>query len=380
MNINTSMSYESTQLNNKKIPPDINAFDGSVFEDIDKLTSTKEGVSSNISSKAQFLFNLQSHAHTLNSSERENFANAMEDVGSELFERDFIDVIRTPSASSQLNLSGLAVSIEAQKGIDFGIVENDEKVEVLMTGKITPYHQSAKSAGYDIPLRGNLIDDLEQLSTQTESELSKQDSLTLKVAFEGAISGATNQQADWYSILDTHHKFEKASMAIDGLEISEELGTKYTSLLAEIKSATYAISQQRIDESEQNLLTGVQFKEEGKEGIEMMKQGIELSKQYGEYLSKNGGLLEGSEHKYKSLLRESSFIESPSSDMLTGTMDWLKEDDQIFQEVSIDQGWTKNTNKIINNEARNFNYEQSTIASNQFINAINSYIQVSKEV
>jgi len=372
-----SASYAGNAVNSQVNFDKLQSFDEQFFDDVDKETSTKEGVSANLSSQAQFMFSLQVHAANLNDEDRTEFADAVQKTQNPLFDDAFIDDLKVSHYFAP-NIDPESIK---PSSIDIH-PKSDEIPEIIVTsvGKISEFTKPYQIQGMDdgTHIINELNESLEELSVHADAQLSKQDAATMKGTFQNAIVATNNQQSDWYSMLKTHHQFDLASQAIEKLPLSEDLKTGYELFLSHLKDVTYAVSEIAIKESE-SFLDRLPQKYHGdiEVDIQKMKEGVEVSKKFGEYLESNNNSLKGSEDVFKGLINTTQIMDKPSSIELSGTMNWLEDDADYFQFKMIDKEFIQEIPKRLPSEAITFHQNQSTNISNQFIDAINSYIEVS---
>lgn len=352
-------------------------FNENSFAEIDKESASKDGFSTSISSKGQFLLNIQVYASGLDEDQRNLFVSGIEKTSSHIFEVNFLNSLKNPNSSPVIDEERSIVT--RQLNIDpNGELGPDQQVLVGLGGPISEYSRSVKTHGFDNSYRVSLKEKLDELSLSSASELSKQDALTMRATFEKAIFGVTNQQSDWYSMLNSYHGIDLANQATESLPLSMELKSKYGSLLSDIKSAIFATTQQEISKLEQSLSTATQYRSTTEEAIEMMKEGLSVSRKFGAFLTSNDNRMEGSDEFFMQLINDSKLIDRPSSDDFKGTINWLAEKTAHFQKQSIDHDFSAATTVERSNEASDFNASKAESLSNQFINAINSYLEVSR--
>lgn len=354
-------------------------FDKKIFDRIDSKAATESGDTVNFSSRAQFLFNLQTYSHTLADEERNQFADGIAQSGDEIFDENFVQHIR----DSPFTKEGIfRIDPETREKMESSIIGKEgfvhQELTVLYSGPtlIGQWNFHKISGSGDIHETDHLTNQLDQLTSKAAKKLSKQDLATMTGTMGRAIDASRNDLNSSYALFRTNYDYEVAEQAISKLPMSDGLKEEFSNLLSEVRSFQNQRNSDYIDQQEIKIQNYPQFEGIIKEEIQALKEGLEINTELQQSISHSQNGLFGVENYFQILIKNSESIEGESSENISDMFNHFTDQVSEFNRIFIEKDWgtARNKKEVTRDPVMDTAVEETQELTNQYIVAINSYM------
>jgi hypothetical protein len=352
----------------------------SQFDEIDKLNNSAPS-NSQFSSEAQFKFNLQSHAHTLEGKERTEYVNFLEKnnyLDSENAEQLKAGEHKFEFTESE-ELQNRSKQIEAM----FNSNKNYEPIAVSIVGSVDKNmnmldrfnnHEARDANGWQ-----GLEKNFEALTQKAFDELSTQDATALTDYIGMAVNSSQNYFYDTSPLYDTSFNYGMAQRVIDNTEMSDELKTGFNSLLDRAVDMQSEIFATELRESKESYDKYPQYQKEIGASIDKLEEIIPIFEKTVNLMKNDMSLVTDSGAGFKSLIQDTKLSNDLSDKAYYKDFTQHYENHlSIFDRIHIDKDWTPGNleNNTLQNELLAEQYEVTQKLSDSFIHSISKLLSI----
>ncbi|TGG89399.1 hypothetical protein E4656_19885 [Natronospirillum operosum] len=342
--------------------------DDQVFQQIDQLTNADQV---RFSSRAQFLFNIQSHAHTLNEQERDEFVDLLAQVDQPLFDQDLLEYIRNPTVPV---FAEPAEMYQSKTGLSDEVPTEPIIVVASAARVFNGGHTS--SIGQFNPDSGRLQARFAELSEQAFNELDQQDATTVTETVKHALEYGNRLLNSAESLFHSNYEFARVEHILQSLPVSDALKAGFGELINDARSAQNRMLARYQQAQEQKLTTMPRFRDVLLADIESVAEIISVNTRLQNFLAHPDQDILDAGSYFRRLLDDASYLNKLSEREMERLFDHYAhqraEDERIF----VERDWLGESLPQYVPESYEEEVHQTQELTRQFIDALATYAQV----